>query len=63
MQIFWKYFISFILSYKVSKKTDYLYCTVNQVILGHKLNFEPKHPAWAALTAINNKNGCGMAEV
>ena len=29
----------------------------------HKLHFQPKNPATAKLAAINNKNGCGTAEV
>ena len=58
-----QYFISFILSYKVSKKTAFLCCTTNQAGTGHKLHFQPKHPARAKLAPINNKNGCGMAEV
>ena len=27
------------------------------------LHFQPKNPAWAKLAAINNKNGCGTAEI
>ena len=37
--------------------------TANQAGTGHKLHFQPKNPARAKLAAINNKNGCGMAEV
>ena len=59
----WKYFISLILSYKVRKNTSFLHCTSNQVLTDHKLNFQPKNPARANLAAINNKNGCSMAEV
>ena len=40
-----------------------LRCTAYQVGIGHKLHIQPKHPAWAKLAAINNKNGCGMTEV
>ena len=60
---FRKYFISFILSYKVRKKTALLCCTANQAGTGHKLHFQPKNPARAKLAPINNKNGCGRAEV
>ena len=63
MQTVWKYFVSLVLSYKVRKKTAVLRCTANQVGTGHKLHFQPKHPARAKLAAINNKNGCGTAEV
>ena len=63
MQTFRKYFISLILSYKVRKNTYLLHCTVNQAGTGHKLHFQPKHPAWDKLAAINNINGCGAAEV
>ena len=63
METVHKYFISLILSYKVSKKTDLLRCTYNQSGIDHKLHFQPKHPVRAKLAAINNKNGCGMAEV
>ena len=38
-------------------------CTANQFGTGLKLHFQPKHPAWAKLDTINNKNGCSMAEV
>ena len=40
-----------------------LRCTANQAGTGHKLHFQPKHPVRAKLAAINNKNGCGTAEV
>ena len=60
---FRKYFISLILSNKVRVKTALLRCTSNQVGTDHKLHFQPKHPAWAKLAAINNKNGCGRDEV
>ena len=56
-------FISLILTYKVRKKADLLRCTSNQVGTVHKLHFQPKNPARAKLAAINNKNGCGRAEV
>ena len=56
-------FISLILSYKVSKKTDLLCCTAKKGRTDHKLHYQPKHPASAKLAAINNKNGCGTAEV
>ena len=45
------------------KNTAMLRCTANQAGTGHKLNFQPKNPDMAKLAAINNKNGCGMAEV
>ena len=48
-----------ILSYKVRENTALLLCTSNQVGTGHKLHFQPKHPARAKLAAINNKNGGG----
>ena len=60
---FWSFFISFILSYKVRKTTTLLRYNTNQSGTGHKLHFQPKNPAWAKLAAINNKNGCGTAEV
>ena len=63
MEKVWKCCISFILTYKVRKNTALLCCTVNQVGTGHKLHFQPKHPSWAILAAINNKNGCGTAEI
>ena len=63
MQKVQKYFISLIISYKVRKKTALLFCTSNQSEIGHKLHFWPKNPARAKLAAINNKNGCGRAEV
>ena len=56
-------FISFIISYKVRKKTYLLRCTTNQVGTGYKLHFQPKNPARAKLAAINNKNDCGTDEV
>ena len=37
--------------------------TANQVKTDHKLHFQPKNIARAKLAAINNKNGCGTAEV
>ena len=43
--------------------TALLRCTANQAGTGHKLHFQPKNPARAKLSAINNKNGCGTAEV
>ena len=52
-----------IISYAISKKTALLCCTANQSSTGHKLHFQPKHPARAKLAEINNKNGCGTAEV
>ena len=58
-----KYFISLILSYRFRKKTALLSCTANQVETDHKLHFQPNNPARTKLAAINNKNGCGMAEV
>ena len=63
MQTVRKYLISLILSYKVMKKTAFICCNANQAGTGHKLNFQTKNPARAKLAAINNKNGCGMAEV
>ena len=63
MQKFKKSFISLILSYRVRKKTALLRCTANQAGTGHKLHFQPKHPAWSKLAAINNKNGRGTAEM
>ena len=42
---------------------NYLCCTANQAGIDHKLHFQPKHPARAKLAPINNKNGCGNAEV
>ena len=60
---FQKCFISLILSYKSRKKTSLIRCTTKEVGTGHKLNFQPKNPARAKLAAINNKNGCGTAEV
>ena len=45
------------------KKTALIRCTANQAGTGHKLHFQPKNPARAKLAAINNKNGCGTAEV
>ena len=50
---FRKYFISLILSYKVSKKTALLRCTANQAGTDHKLNFQPKiqlGPNWQQST-------------
>ena len=58
-----KCFISLILSYKVRKKTSLLCCTATQVGTGKNFHFQPKNPARAKLAAINNKNGCGTAEV
>ena len=55
--------ISLILSYKVSKKTALLSCTANQAGIDHKLHFHPNNPARTKLAAINNKNGCGTAEL
>ena len=49
--------------YKVMKNIALLRCTANKVGTGHKLHFQPKNPARAKLVAINNKNGCGPAEV
>ena len=63
MQTVWKCFISFILTYKVRKNIALLCCTANQVSIDHKLHFKPKNPARAKLAAVNNKNGCGTAEV
>ena len=56
-----KYFISFILTYKVIKKTALLRGTSNKFGTGHKLNFQPRNPAWDKFAAINNEDGCGMA--
>ena len=56
-------FISLILIYRVRKNTAFLRCIANQFGTGHKLHFQPKNPARAKLAAINNKNGCGTAEV
>ena len=63
MQTVKKCFISFILTYKVRKKTALLRCTANKVGTDHKLYFQPKNPARAKLAAINNRNGCGTVEV
>ena len=63
MQKFNEYSISLILSYQVREKTALLRCTANQAGTVHKLHFQPKNPARAKLAAINNKNGCGKAEV
>ena len=63
MQTVCKYFISLLISYKVRKNTALLRCTSNQAGTGYKLHFWPKHPARAKLAAINNKHGCGTAEV
>ena len=51
MQKFRKCFISLMLSYKVTKNTALLHCTANQVGTGHKLNFQPKHPARSKSTS------------
>ena len=56
-------FISLILSYKVSKNTTLIRCTANQASTGHKLHFQHKHPARTKMAAINNRHGCGTAEV
>ena len=45
------------------KETALLRYTSIHVSTGHKLHFQPKNPARGKMTAINNKNGCGMAEV
>ena len=63
MQLVWKYLISLILTYKVRKNADLLFCTSNQTEIVHKLQFRPKNPARAKLAAINNQNGCGTGEV
>ena len=63
MQTVNKCFMSLILSYKVRKNTALLCCNTNQAGTGHKLHFQPNNPARAKLAAINNKNGCGRAEV
>ena len=63
MQTVQQCFISLIISYKVRKITALIRCTSKQVDTGHKLHFQPKNPARAKLAAINNKNGCGTAEV
>ena len=57
--------VSYHLYYHISsgKKTALLRCTSNHISTGHKLQFQPKNPARAKLAAINNKNGCGTAEV
>ena len=47
----------------VNKNTAFLCFTENHVGTGHKLHFQPKNPARAKLAAIENKNGCGTAEV
>ena len=60
---YWPYMLVSMIWYKVRKKTAVLCCTANQDGTGHKLHFQPKHPAWAKLAAIRNKNGCGTAEV
>ena len=60
---FCKYFISFIISKKIRKKTYLLHCTSNQVGTDHKLHFQPKNQARVKLAEINNKNACGTAEV
>ena len=52
-----------ILSYKIREKTVLLRCTANQVGTGNIVHFQPKHPVWDGLAAINNKNGCDTAEV
>ena len=67
METVQKYYISLILlSYKVMKKTALIFCTVNQSGTGHKIHFQPKHPARAKLAAINNKkwlwHGWGVME-
>ena len=54
---------AFVAPLKVIKKTALLRCTANQAGTGHKLHFHPKNPVRAKLAAINNKNGCGTAEV
>ena len=41
MQTVQKYFISFIIIFKVRKNTALLRCTANQVGTGHKLHFQP----------------------
>ena len=58
-----KSFISLILSYKVREKTAVLCFTDKKSGTGHKLHFQPKNIAREKLATINNKNGCGMAEV
>ena len=63
MKTFLKCFISLIISYKVNRKIYLIRCTTNQVGTGHKLVFQPKNPVWAKWAAINNKHGCGTAEV
>ena len=63
MENFKNCFISLIIICKNRKKKALLRCTANQADTGHKLHFQPKNPARAKLAAINNKNGCGMAEV
>ena len=63
MQTVPKCFISLILSYKVRKKIALLRCTANQAGTGLKLHFQTKHPDWAKLAAIDNKNGYGTAEL
>ena len=63
MQTVPKCFISLILAYNIIKKTALLCCTANQAGTGHKLHFQPKNQARAKLAAINNKKGCGRAEV
>ena len=63
MQTVQQCFVSLIPSYKIRKNTDFLRCTANQVSTGHKLHFQPNHPARAKFAAINNKYGCGTAEV
>ena len=63
MQKFQNYFISLILTYKVRKKTYLLHCTAKQAGTVHKLHFQPKNPARAKLTAINNKIGGGTTDL
>ena len=50
-----KCFISFILSFKVSKKTYLLRCTTDRVGTGHKLHFQPKNPPWAKLAVFSKQ--------
>ena len=47
--------LSFIITYKVMKKTALLRCTANQAGTDHKLHFQPKNPVRDKLAAINNK--------
>ena len=66
MQKVQKYFISFIFTNKIRKKTDLLNCTSDQVGTCQKLHFQTKNPTRAKLAVVNNKNwlwhGWGMMQ-